>query len=82
MDTVFLSRIQFALTIGFHDFYPPLSIGLGLVLAIANIPREMHHGREWRAFVSSAVSIALVLGYTFHIYRVFQGKVKLDSMSY
>jgi cytochrome d ubiquinol oxidase subunit II len=101
------------------------------VLAIANIPREMHLGREWRAFLSSAISIALllalfgigmfpeliharpddslsmtafnaassprtlktmlilaaigmplVLGYTFHIYRVFQGKVKLDSMSY
>jgi cytochrome d ubiquinol oxidase subunit II len=91
----------------------------------------MHHGRHWRAFVSSAaamvfllslfgigmfpeliharpdpelsmtafnassstrtlktmlilagIGMPLVLGYTFHIYRVFQGKVKLDSMSY
>lgn len=106
-------------------------VPLGSVLAIANIPREMHHGRELRAFLSSSVSIAmllllfgigmfpemihssedpqysmtaynassshltlrtmlilaaigmpLVLGYTFHIYRVFRGKVKLDSMSY
>jgi len=24
----------------------------------------------------------LVIAYTFHIYWVFQGKVKLDSMSY
>jgi cytochrome bd-type quinol oxidase subunit 2 len=24
----------------------------------------------------------LVVGYTFHVYRVFKGKVKLDSMSY
>jgi cytochrome d ubiquinol oxidase subunit I len=34
MDVVLLSRIQFALTIGFHYFYPPLSIGLGLVLVL------------------------------------------------
>jgi len=101
------------------------------VLAIANIPREMHHGREFFAFLSSAVAMLLllalfgigmfpeliharpdaansmtiynasssqktlqtmlimaaigmplVIAYTFHIYRVFQGKVKLDSMSY
>jgi len=32
MDTVILSRIQFALTSSFHYFYPPLSIGLGLML--------------------------------------------------
>lgn len=101
------------------------------VLAIANIPREIHHGREFRAFLSSsiamllllalfgigmfpeliharpdpslsmtvhnsssslltlrtmlimaAIGMPLVLAYTFHIYRVFQGKVELDSMSY
>ena len=101
------------------------------VLAIANIPREIHHEREFRAFLSSSAAMALLLGlfaigmfpeliharpddalsmtiynasssqatlkimlimaligmplviaYTFHIYRVFQGKVKLDSMSY
>jgi cytochrome d ubiquinol oxidase subunit I len=34
MDLVDLSRIQFALTIGFHYIYPPLSIGLGLVLVL------------------------------------------------
>ncbi len=34
MDVVLLSRIQFALTIGFHYIYPPLSIGLGLLLVI------------------------------------------------
>ncbi len=101
------------------------------VLAIANIPRAIHHGNEFVAFLSSsaammlllalfgigmfpelihsrpdpslsmtiynassslktlqtmlimaAIGMPLVLGYTFHIYRVFQGKVKLDSMSY
>lgn len=34
MDVVFLSRIQFALTSSFHYIYPPLSIGLGLILVI------------------------------------------------
>ncbi|MBD3221594.1 cytochrome ubiquinol oxidase subunit I [bacterium] len=34
MDLVLLSRIQFALTIGFHYIYPPLSIGLGLILVL------------------------------------------------
>jgi cytochrome d ubiquinol oxidase subunit I len=32
MDVVFLSRLQFALTIMFHYLFPPLTIGLGLVL--------------------------------------------------
>ena len=29
-----LSRIQFGLTISFHYIYPPLSIGLGVMLVI------------------------------------------------
>jgi len=31
------------------------------VLAIANIPREIHRGREFRAFLSSCASVALLL---------------------
>ncbi|MBU6411252.1 MAG: cytochrome ubiquinol oxidase subunit I [Verrucomicrobiota bacterium] len=34
MDVLTLSRIQFGLTIGFHYLYPPLSIGLGVMLVI------------------------------------------------
>jgi cytochrome d ubiquinol oxidase subunit I len=34
MDPVFLSRLQFALTSMFHYIYPPLSIGLGLMLVV------------------------------------------------
>ena len=34
MDAVILSRIQFSLTSMFHYIYPPLSIGLGLMLII------------------------------------------------
>ncbi|HWR53282.1 MAG TPA: cytochrome ubiquinol oxidase subunit I [Bryobacteraceae bacterium] len=32
MDAVFLSRVQFALTIMFHYLFPPLTIGMGVVL--------------------------------------------------
>ncbi len=34
MDVLTLSRIQFAATISFHYIYPPLSIGLGVMLVI------------------------------------------------
>jgi len=32
MDAVWLARVQFALTVGFHYLFPPLSIGLGWML--------------------------------------------------
>ena len=34
METEILARIQFALTVAFHYIYPPLSIGLGLLMVI------------------------------------------------
>lgn len=34
MDILSLSRLQFAFTIAFHYIYPPLSIGLGVLLVI------------------------------------------------
>ncbi len=34
METEILARIQFAFTIAFHYIYPPLSIGLGLIMVI------------------------------------------------
>ncbi len=33
-ETELISRIQFAFTIGFHYLFPPMSIGLGLILVI------------------------------------------------
>src|SRR3989304_5498724 len=32
MDPLLLSRIQFGVTIAFHYIFPPLSIGLGIIL--------------------------------------------------
>jgi len=34
MDVELLSRMQFAFTVAFHYIYPPLSIGLGLLMVI------------------------------------------------
>src|ERR1041384_3006769 len=34
MDVEILSRIQFAFTIAFHYIYPPMSIGLGVVMVL------------------------------------------------
>ena len=33
-DVALLSRIQFALTVAYHFIFVPLSIGLGLIMAI------------------------------------------------
>lgn len=34
LDTLLLSRIQFALTVMFHYIFPPLSIGLGMLMVL------------------------------------------------
>jgi cytochrome d ubiquinol oxidase subunit I len=34
MDVLFLSRLQFAITVGFHFLFPPISIGLAWLLVI------------------------------------------------
>jgi cytochrome d ubiquinol oxidase subunit I len=34
METEILARIQFAFTVAFHYIYPPLSIGIGLIMVI------------------------------------------------
>jgi cytochrome d ubiquinol oxidase subunit II len=42
--------------------YPELfSVALLNMLAIANIPREFHHGRDGRAFLSSCVAILTLM---------------------
>ena len=35
MDAVLLARLQFAMTIGFHFLFPPITIGLAWLLVIA-----------------------------------------------
>jgi cytochrome bd ubiquinol oxidase subunit II len=49
------------MTMHFKDAPYLFSIALLNMLAIANIPREIFHGREFRAFLSSCASIAALL---------------------
>ena len=45
------------------------SIALANLLFIANIPREFHHGRDWRAFLSScAAMITLMALFAINMY--------------
>ncbi len=48
MDPETLSRIQFALTASFHFIYPPLSMGLGLMLIIMGILYVRTKDPKWR----------------------------------
>jgi cytochrome bd ubiquinol oxidase subunit II len=139
---IFFVMMYAVLTTSTLIYYPHMSehfigepflyvVALLNMLAIANIPREIHHGKEFLAFLSSgfsiltlfilfaigifpiivisnpnpeysltiynaassqttlnimliiaAIGVPFVLAYTFTIYWVFRGKVKIDSTSY
>jgi len=49
LDLVLLSRAQFALTIMFHYLFPPLSIGLGLIMVIIEGIGLWTGDREWES---------------------------------
>lgn len=48
MDPEFLSRAQFALTISFHFIYPPISMGLGLLMVIMGLQYLRTKDPVWR----------------------------------
>lgn len=48
MDVVTLDRIQFALTASFHFLFPPMSLGLGLVLIIFGVKAVRTNDPKWR----------------------------------
>ncbi len=48
MDPLFFSRVQFGLTASFHFIYPPLSIGLGLLLVIIGLRYLRTRDPKWR----------------------------------
>jgi cytochrome d ubiquinol oxidase subunit II len=50
------------MTAHFKEFPAVFLIAIINMLSIANIPREIFHGRELRAFISSSVSIICLLG--------------------
>jgi Cytochrome bd-type quinol oxidase, subunit 1 len=48
VDAEALSRVQFALTASFHFIFPPLSIGLGLMLVIIGVIYVRTQDPKWR----------------------------------
>ncbi|WP_298330507.1 cytochrome ubiquinol oxidase subunit I [uncultured Dokdonia sp.] len=69
MDTEILARIQFAFTISFHYIYPPLSIGLGLIMVIMEslwirTKNEQYHilAKFWTKIFALTFGIGVVTG--------------------
>ena len=48
MNAELLSRLQFGLTASFHFIYPPLSMGLGLMLVVIGIMYVRTKDPKWR----------------------------------
>ena len=69
MDVELLSRIQFAFTISFHYLYPPLSIGLGLLLVIMEAawlrtrePKYHQMARYWTRIFALTFAMGVATG--------------------
>jgi cytochrome d ubiquinol oxidase subunit I len=90
MDTLLLSRLQFALTIAFHYIFPPLSIGLGLILVIMEgtylrTRNELYHamthfwvkifGLIFAIGVASGIVMEFQFGTNWSVYSSYVGDV-------
>jgi len=90
MDAVFLARLQFALTIGFHYIFPPLSIGLGVILVVMEgtylrTKNELYHrmahfwvkvfGLIFAIGVASGIVMEFQFGTNWSVYSAYVGDV-------
>src|SRR5215470_7363079 len=74
-DVVFLSRLQFAVTIMFHYLFPPLTIGMGVVLVYleAMFLRTRENTYETAArFWTSLYAVTFAMGVATGIVMEFQ----------
>ncbi|MBN2174517.1 MAG: cytochrome ubiquinol oxidase subunit I [Bacteroidales bacterium] len=69
MDVEILARVQFAFTIAFHYIYPPLSIGLGLIMVImegkylqTRLKVYEHMARFWTKIFALIFGIGVATG--------------------
>jgi len=69
MDVEILARMQFAFTIMFHYIYPPLSIGLGLILVIieaiylkTNNPLYLQMAKFWTKIFALTFAMGVATG--------------------
>jgi cytochrome d ubiquinol oxidase subunit I len=74
MDALILSRIQFALNICFHYIYPPISIGLGLMLVIMEglyLKTKDHKYKEMTNFWIKIFALTFALGVATGLVQTF-----------
>ncbi len=75
MDPEFLSRIQFALTASFHFIFPPLSMGLGLMLLVVSGAYLRTNDPKWRQlafFWTKVYGLIFALGVATGIVQEFE----------
>ena len=70
-DVVFLSRLQFALTVIFHFLFVPLSIGLGLFVALTQTrayktrdPKDEADAHFWVKIFTLTFTVGVATGIT------------------
>ncbi|MDQ2678362.1 MAG: cytochrome ubiquinol oxidase subunit I [Actinomycetota bacterium] len=75
MDAEVLHRIQFGLTISFHFIFPPMSLGLGLVLVIFGVKSVRTKDPKWRQlslFWTKIYGLIFAMGIATGIVQEFQ----------
>src|SRR5947209_20565847 len=74
-DTLTLSRVQFAMTIMFHYLFPPLSIGLGVLLVAFGFLHRRTGDPDYRAlgrFWTRVFAVNFTIGVATGIVMEFQ----------
>lgn len=75
MTAELLSRIQFGLTISFHFIFPPLSLGLGMMLLVFGVQSVRTSDPKWRQlslFWVKVYGLVFALGVATGIVQEFQ----------
>ena len=75
MDVELLSRIQFAVTVGFHFLFPPISIGLALMLTVVEYQGWKKNDEEYvrlGKFFSKILAITFAVGVASGLVMVLQ----------
>jgi cytochrome d ubiquinol oxidase subunit I len=75
MNAELLSRVQFALTASFHFIYPPISMGLGLMLVVMGILYVRTKDPKWRQlsfFWTSVYGLVFAVGVATGVVQEFE----------
>jgi len=75
VTTELLHRIQFGLTISFHFIFPPMSLGLGLILVILGVKSVRSGDPKWRQlslFWTKIYGLIFAMGIATGIVQEFQ----------